>query len=40
MDIPQTQASTVVTNWSTNVIQVDIEATFPFTVVTELRTKE
>lgn len=35
-----TQASTAVANWSTSVTQVDIEANFPFTMVTELRTKE
>lgn len=40
MDIPQTQVSTAVTNWSTNVTSVDKEATFLFTMVIELKTKE
>lgn len=39
MDIPQSQVSAVGMNWSTNVTQVGTEVTFPFTVVTELRTE-
>lgn len=39
MDIPQSQAPTMGTNWFTDVTQVGTEATFLFTVVTELRTE-
>lgn len=35
--IPQSQASTVGTNWFTDVTQVDTGATFPFAVRIKLR---